>query len=334
MAYNWWSLAIAIRLRLIFSMFLVWTVTLKAAKSTIQIKPILVFTKLFASVMTSELLHVLWLNQSYCTYSVVSVAFLSPYILSPCTSTDTLSWSLCVYISCCASIKISWIAAQVVTLVSGVGPAMSLSELRVVRVSARPPPKFSAASDFNLWVRRFELYLTEAEIPADKRAREMLSLLEDAPFRIVDQLGLVDSDDYDNLKEQLRKLYAPKGDELEWQYQLQNKRQKRGESLAEFAGELRMMADKAYPDWDPKQRLEIARNQFIQGVESASIQLVLMRKRPKTLDAALELAQQQLSVETAQKRLHRHPLEHQRTLTTGRRWSRRPSPSDWHSIRR
>ena len=65
--------------------------------------------------MTSELL--LWLNQSYCTYSVVSVAFLSPYILSPCTSTDTLSWSLCVYkllcfnqdkLDCCPSCHTSY----------------------------------------------------------------------------------------------------------------------------------------------------------------------------------------------------------------------------------
>ena len=67
------------------------------------------------------------------------------------------------------------------------------------------------------------------------------------------------------------------------------------------------MTDKAYPEWEPKQRLEIARNQFIQGVESASIQLVLMREKPTTVEAALELAQRQLAVETAQKRLHRHP---------------------------
>jgi len=36
-----------------------------------------------------------------------------------------------------------------------------------------------------------------------------------------------------------------------------------------------MMTDKTYPEWEPKQRLEIARNQFIQGIESPSIQLVL-----------------------------------------------------------
>ena len=164
---------------------------------------------------------------------------------------------------------------------------MALSDTRVVRVSARPPSKFSAAADFMLWIQRFEIYLAEAEIPAAKRARELLSLLEDGPFRVVTQLGLVNSDDYDGLKDQLQKHYAPKGDDLEWQYRLQNRRQKPGEPLSEFVGELRMMTDKAYPDWAPKQRLEIARNQFIQGVESASIQLVLLREKPKTVEEAL-----------------------------------------------
>ena len=179
----------------------------------------------------------------------------------------------------------------------------------VVRVSARPPSKFSATADFALWIQRFEIYLSEAEIPLEKRARELLSLLDDGPFRIVTQLGLVDSDDYSCVKEQLQKHNAPKGDDLEWLYRLQNRRQKSGEPLSEFVGELRMMTDKAYPEWEPKQRLEIARNQFIQGIETPSIQLVLMREKPKTLEDALALAQRHLAVETAQKRLHRRPLE-------------------------
>ena len=60
-----------------------------------------------------------------------------------------------------------------------------------MQVCARPPSKFSATTDFNLWIQRFELYLKEAEIPVDKRARELVSLLEDGLFRVISQLGLV-----------------------------------------------------------------------------------------------------------------------------------------------
>jgi len=50
-------------------------------------------------------------------------------------------------------------------------------------------------------------------------------LLDDGPFHIVTQLGLVDSDDCGILMEQLQKHYAPKGDDLEWKYRLQNRHQ-------------------------------------------------------------------------------------------------------------
>ena len=70
---------------------------------------------------------------------------------------------------------------------------------RVVRVSARPPQKFSTSDDFALWLKRFNLYLEEAEVPREKRAKELLSLLDDTAFRVVGQLGLLETDNYDNL---------------------------------------------------------------------------------------------------------------------------------------
>ena len=178
---------------------------------------------------------------------------------------------------------------------------------RVVRVSARPPQKFSASDDFALWLKRFNLYLEEAEVPREKRAKELLSLLDDTAFRVVGQLGLLETDNYDALKQSLERQFSPEGNQLEWQYKLQSRRQKPGEMLTEFAGELRYLVDKAYPKWDPEHRLEVARNQFIQGIESPSVQLILMKEMPKTLDIAVELAQQQYCIEAAQKQLH-HPV--------------------------
>ena len=75
------------------------------------------------------------------------------------------------------------------------------------------------------------------------------------------------------------------------------------ETLAEFVGQLRMLADRAYPDWEPKQRLELARNQFIQGIQCSTTQLVLMKEKPKDLVKALELAQATEAVQAAQKRM-------------------------------
>ena len=64
----------------------------------------------------------------------------------------------------------------------------------------RRPTRFSArASSPSLrnWyrlqsmIKRVELYFQEAGLPEEKRGAELVSLLEDEPFRIVSQLGLV-----------------------------------------------------------------------------------------------------------------------------------------------
>eukprot|EP00731_Ephydatia_muelleri_P004049 Em0002g225a len=81
--------------------------------------------------------------------------------------------------------------------------------------------------------------------------------------------------------------------------------QKPGEQLVEFAGELRVLADRAYPRWSSEHRQEALRNQFMQGVRSSSIQLRLMKEMPPTLDDALKLASQLEAVEEAQKRLQK-----------------------------
>ena len=41
-------------------------------------------------------------------------------------------------------------------------------ERKAVWFSARPPARFAKGADFNLWVKRLELYLREAKVPDNK----------------------------------------------------------------------------------------------------------------------------------------------------------------------
>ena len=81
---------------------------------------------------------------------------------------------------------------------------------------------------------------------------------------------MLDTRDYESLKKELKKQFLPDGDELEWQYRLQSRRQKAGESLIDFAGDLRLLVDKK---WEVKQQLEVARNQEL---NLSTVQLTLM----------------------------------------------------------
>ena len=172
---------------------------------------------------------------------------------------------------------------------------------RVVRMSLRPPARFTEKADFALWIRRFERYVLEAKIPDEKRTSELFPLLEDEPFRVVVQQGLVDSTDYDEVVQCLRRQYDPEGNELEFHCRFQQRVQSSGEKLTEFVGALRFLADKAYPQWSGGQRLEVVRRQFIQGLRSSSMQMKLMRENPESLDEAVRLACQWETIEAAQR---------------------------------
>eukprot|EP00731_Ephydatia_muelleri_P010468 Em0005g1054a len=177
-------------------------------------------------------------------------------------------------------------------------------ERRPTRFSARPPLRFATGTDFSLWIKRVELYIQEAGLPEEKKGAELVSLLEDEPFRIVSQLGLVsETVEYDAVKACLVSHFSPDGVELEWQAKMHVARQKAGESVLEFAGRLRVLADKGYPSWPPERRLEVARNQFIQGILSSTIQLKLLTDSPETLDDAVKLAYRLQTAELAQEHL-------------------------------
>ena len=141
------------------------------------------------------------------------------------------------------------------------------SPRKITRYSVRPPSRFSGkGADFRLWIQRVELYFREAEVPEGKRGQELASLLDDEPFRIVSQMGLLNFDsgiDYAAVKECLEKQFAPSGIQLEWQRKFHMAQQGQVESLIEFSARLRMLVDRAYSSWSAGERLELARNQFI-----------------------------------------------------------------------
>ncbi|KAL5517224.1 hypothetical protein EMCRGX_G002728 [Ephydatia muelleri] len=68
---------------------------------------------------------------------------------------------------------------------------------RVVRMSLRPPPRFGAKGDWKLWLSRFEMYATRAKIAKDSWSKELQSLLEDEPYRMVTHHELAQTGDYD-----------------------------------------------------------------------------------------------------------------------------------------
>ena len=60
------------------------------------------------------------------------------------------------------------------------------------------------------------MYTQQADIAEPQRVKELLPLLEDEPFRVVSQHGLLETGDNRAVTWCLRQHYAPDGNELEW----------------------------------------------------------------------------------------------------------------------
>ncbi len=65
---------------------------------------------------------------------------------------------------------------------------------------------------------------------------------------------------------------------------------KPGETLLEFGQSVRTLSRNAYPDLSSAMRDELARDQFIRGIENTEMVLRLRHNLPKTLDDAIRMA--------------------------------------------
>ena len=114
---------------------------------------------------------------------------------------------------------------------------------------------------------------------------ELLSLLEDEPFRVVMHQGLDSDSEYSKVTKCLKAQYNPDGNELECQAKFQQWMQN------QMNGSLNMLEQ--FARWLIRHiRLEsnvrrcMVSDQFIRGVCSPSIQLKLMQDKPSSLEEA------------------------------------------------
>ena len=76
-------------------------------------------------------------------------------------------------------------------------------------VCGRPPARFTPGTDLELWIKCFDLYGRRIGVPKKQWTVKILPLLDNAPFRVIDQPGLVESADYDAVIAQLKRQYSP-----------------------------------------------------------------------------------------------------------------------------
>lgn len=159
--------------------------------------------------------------------------------------------------------------------------------------SVRLPKTYTQDDDFQLWLKRFEIYANITELKGDVKVASLLSLLDETSFRLFELLELSEQDqeDYDVVSQALLRCFQKHTEsEPELRYNFVQRRQQDTEDVSGFGYALVELADKAYKGKPKELRQELIRDQFIQGVKDDYIQEKLLQESPRSYADALSMA--------------------------------------------
>ena len=92
---------------------------------------------------------------------------------------------------------------------------------------------------------------------------------------------------FDESAKALRERFEPKTRKTRYQAEMQTRRKRKTESWADLAEDLRMLADKAYPEMEDKARERLALIAYLAQLENPHLAFGVKQTNPESLDAAV-----------------------------------------------
>ena len=158
-------------------------------------------------------------------------------------------------------------------------------------MAARPvvlPEPYNGESRWDEWISHFE---DVAAVNTWDAGAKLLWLrvrltgkARTAYQRIAD---VTDAPTYNNMKTALTKRFDPESKRELYLAEMQARMRRTGEGWADYADELRSLADKAYPDLQVEAREQIALTHFLSQLTNQQISFSVKQSRPKTVDDAV-----------------------------------------------
>ena len=152
------------------------------------------------------------------------------------------------------------------------------------------PDNFDGSIPLDDWLTNFNLCSQINSWKEDQRIRFLAVRLRGPALQVYTDLPVYHKYDFEMIVNALRDRFCPKGQTDLHRAQLRSRIRKKNETLSELASSIRRLTVKAYPDVPTEFREELARDQFIEALDSPDVRMQVRRDRPKTLCNALSLA--------------------------------------------
>ena len=156
--------------------------------------------------------------------------------------------------------------------------------------------KFEIEDDFEMYIKRFENYLSLEKIgnvqeeDVATRKRLILHFMGLDTYKILYKLAKPKQPEevtYEEIVKLLKEYFNPARDEVYEQYKFTERKQKEGESIAEYCAEIQLMADSCGFGVIKDSML---RNRLITGIRDTRLREKMLNIKPKTFEEAASIA--------------------------------------------
>ena len=151
-----------------------------------------------------------------------------------------------------------------------------------------PEPFSGDAADWNEWLSHFEsvAVVNKWETGGEKLKWLRVRLTGKAQTAFM-KLPDAARDDYGECVKALKKRFVPDSRKDLYVAELQTRTKRREEDWASFGDSLRILSDRAYPDFEDKARERLALNQFLSQIDNPQVAFGVKQKRPGNIDEAV-----------------------------------------------
>ena len=192
----------------------------------------------------------------------------------------------------------------------------------LVQPSRRPnitPDRYSGKVPWKEYYRHFESCRVVNQWNEAQAASYLVASLQGNALRLLGDVPAGQAQAYSGLVKLLERRFGTGRQSENFLVELRHRRQGPKESLQELGQAIRELTDKAYPDIQDESRDRLAKNHFLDAVESRCVREGINRARPRNLDEAIQAAMETENFERVeqQRTLDGRPAKLARVLDTG-----------------
>ena len=151
------------------------------------------------------------------------------------------------------------------------------------------PETYTGKKSWDEWIHHFESVATVNGWDDAAKLNWLCVRLTGRAGTVFRRLSEATCTDYKEAKKALKERFEPESKKELYLAELQTRTRKRTEDWAAFGEDLRLLAEKAYPDLTDDAREQLALNQYLARLDNPQVAFAVKQGKPKTTSDAIHL---------------------------------------------